>query len=125
MRIARRTLGTIGASLLLVTPLLAADEAAVAKFLAVLQSGNEKARVAAIDALGQLGADAASATKPLAALLSDKSETVRAHAAHALMQIGPAANEAAGALAKAISDPDYHVRRMSVAALKHITIRKS
>ena len=120
VRLAKRVVGMVGASLFLVTPLLAADEAAVAKFVAALKSGDEKARVAAVDALGQLGADAASATKLLAEQLGDKSPVVRAHAAHALMQIGPPASEAAAALAKAIGDPDYHVRRMSVAALERI-----
>ncbi len=120
VRILKRVVGAAAISLVLVSPALAADKAALAKDLAALKSGDEKSRVAAIDSLGQLGPEAASATEALAAQLTDESPTVRAHAAHALMQIGPAAVGAAPALAKAISDPDFHVRRISIAALETI-----
>ena len=111
-------------ALLLATPLVSvaqdAQDSSVAKLIEQLKSSDLEQREAAIDALGQLGPAAASATLELAAELEDKSEIIRAHAAHALMQIGPEAAAAAPALAKAMSDPDYHVRRMSVAALEKI-----
>ena len=79
---------------MLTASLSAADES-VSKLTADLKSGDEKARVAAIDALGNLGAGHKDATPAVAGLLSDKSATVRAHAAHALMQIGVDAASAA------------------------------
>jgi HEAT repeat protein len=120
VRVVTRVLWVLCASLVLTASLSAADES-VAKLTADLKSGDEKARVAAIDALGNLGAGAKDATPTLAELLTpDNSPIVRAHAAHALMQIGVDAASAAPALAKAISDPDFHVQRMAIAALERI-----
>lgn len=98
----------------------AAADDAIARQIEALQKGDEKARIGAIDALGQIGPKAKGATSELAALLSDKAPAVRAHAAYALGQIGPEARDAAPALAKAISDSDDHVQRMAIKALEQI-----
>ena len=100
-------------------PRAVADDA-VAKWTQALKSGDEKTRLDAIDALGQMGPAAKGATGALAALLSDKSAEVRANAAFALQNIGPDAMAAAPALAKAILDPDLHVQHMAIAALEKI-----
>jgi len=86
----------------------------------VLKSGDEKARIAAIDAIGQKGPAAKPAVPALVRQLSDSAPIVRGHAAHALEMIGPAAQEAVDALAKLVTDPDMHVRRVAAHALQEI-----
>ncbi len=79
----RLVTGTLAVAAL--TALARADDAQVAKLISSLTAGDEKARVAAIDSLGQLGSGAKAAAPELAKQLADKSPTVRAHAAYALM----------------------------------------
>jgi HEAT repeat protein len=64
------------------------DRSAVPLLRAVLGDCSEKIRVAAADALGVLGKDAAAAVPELLAALKDDSFTVRAHALEALGSIG-------------------------------------
>jgi len=97
-----------------------AAEPTVADLIAALTSGQEAARVKAIDQLGHQGAKAAEAVPALTKLLKDKSALVRAHAADALGKIGPAAKPAAPALAAAVADPDPGVRRQALEALAQI-----
>ncbi len=92
----------------------------VPKLTKALESGDEKSRIAAIDALGQLGPEAKGAVAGLTKLLGDRSPRVRAHAAHALQHLGPAAVGAAPALVKATGDSDPNVRREAVMALYYI-----
>ena len=97
-----------------------AAEPSVADLIAELKSGDETARLAAIDGLGQKGEQAADAVPALAALLKDPSPAVRAHAVKSLGKIGAKAKPAVPELALLISDKDETVRRMVVGALRKI-----
>jgi HEAT repeat protein len=109
-----------GLCALLLAAAARAAEPTVADSIAALTSGQEAARIKAIDQLGQKGAKAAEAVPALAKLLKDKSALVRAHAADALGKIGAAAKPAAPALAAAVADPDPAVRRQALEALAQI-----
>ncbi|MGD9720337.1 MAG: HEAT repeat domain-containing protein [Pirellulales bacterium] len=106
--------------LLLISPAGAQDAASVAR--KAMTAGDEKARLAAIDQLADMGPAAKGAVKDLVSLLGDKSTLVRAHAAYALGMIGPGAIDAGPALAKAVSDPDIHVKREAIQALETIRV---
>jgi HEAT repeat protein len=97
-----------------------AAEPSVADLIAGLKSGDESARLTAIDDLGQKGEQAADAVPALMALLKDRSPLVRAHAAKSLGEIGAKARPAVPELALLISDPDETVRRKVVGALRKI-----
>lgn len=102
--------------LIAVTPAQAV-ESSLADLIKNAGSGDEAARVKALDTLGTHGASAASAVPELTRLLADKSPKVRAHAAHALGKIGSAAKPAAAALAALAKDEDAVVRRQAVKAI--------
>ncbi len=97
---------------------LAADS--IEQLAKAAASGDENARVAAIDALADEGPAAKAAVADLAALLADPSARIRAHAAYALGMVGSEAKAAAPALVKATADADHHVRRESIQALENI-----
>jgi HEAT repeat protein len=97
-----------------------AAEPSVADLAAGLKSGDESARLSAIDGLGQMGDKAAEAVPALTALLKDASPAVRAHAAKALGEIGTKAKPAVPELAKLISDPDETVRQKAIGAIRNI-----
>jgi len=97
-----------------------AAEPSTADLIAGLKSGDESARLAAIDSLGQKGEQAADAVPALTALLKDRSPVVRAHAAKSLGEIGAKARPAVHELALLISDTDETVRRTVVGALRKI-----
>lgn len=88
--------------------------------LKALKSGDEAARLAAIDALAERGAKVKGAVRALAGQLRDDSPAIRAHAAHALGQIGSRAKRAAGPLAKLVFDKDPVVRREAINAYRLI-----
>ncbi len=122
-RLARFALWLPGVALAMVlsVPALWATPAdSAAKLKEQLKSPDEKVRIAAIDALAQLGPAAKEAVAELTAQLDDKSPRVRARAARALRALGPAAQSSAARLAELTTDPDARVRRMAVAALHTI-----
>jgi HEAT repeat protein len=99
---------------------LGAEAASLQELIKASQSGEESARVQALDQLGLEGSKASEAVPELTALLKDTSPAVRAHAVRALGEIGAAARSAVPAIARLIADPDESVRRNTVAALRRI-----
>lgn len=95
-------------------------DSSVSQAITALGSSDQPARLRAIDQLGDLGAKADAAVRPLTGLLQDASPMVRAHAARSLGKIGAAAKSAAPALVALTNDPDEKVRRQAVKALRHI-----
>lgn len=87
-------------------------------YISKLQSAPESERANLVRAIGDFGADGASATDVLAQELSNPDESVRAAAAWSLSQIGPQGSAAIPALAKSLSDPDFLVRDLSGIALE-------
>ncbi len=83
---------------------------------AVLQEGDNDARLAAVEELGTIGTD--KATKALISALQDADGSVRARAVALLGQ--RKAEEAVDALAVALSDEDYAVQSNAAAALAAI-----
>jgi HEAT repeat protein len=112
-------LGAMAVVAMAIAPLWAMDED-VSGLVKALGTGDESARLKAIDALGDLGPKAAESVKALAERLSDSSSKMRAHAARALGKIGKPASEAAAALFRLVGDPDAMVRRESLRALREI-----
>jgi HEAT repeat protein len=105
----------------LLTPAIAlAAEPSVLELIRAAKSGNEPARIKAIDELGARGAKAGAAVEPLTKLLSDGSGKVRAHAVRSLGQIGPAAKPAATAISTLLKDADATVRQQAATALGSI-----
>src|SRR5262245_37926018 len=76
---------------------LPAAEPSVADLIRSSKSGDETARIKALDQLAAQGQKAAEAVAPLTQLLLDPSAAVRAHAANALGAIGAPAKPAAEA----------------------------
>jgi HEAT repeat protein len=102
----------------LLTPATALPaEPPVSELIRTAKSGNEPARIKAIDELGARGDKASAAVEPLTKLLHDNSGKVRAHAVRSLGQIGPAAKPAATAISNLLKDSDATVRRQAVTAL--------
>jgi HEAT repeat protein len=99
---------------------LSTSGAGDAGLLKALDSDDESARLAAIDALGQQGGKIEGAIPALVKQLGDSSATIRAHAARALGEIGPAAKSAAEPLAKLIFEKEAVVRREAVKAYRSI-----
>ncbi|MBN2474576.1 MAG: HEAT repeat domain-containing protein [Pirellulales bacterium] len=91
-----------------------------ADLLKAVATGDEKARLEAIDTLGRTGENLDGAVPALIGQLGDPSATIRAHAAHALGQIGPTAKPAAETLAGLAGDEDVRVRREAVRAYRSI-----
>ncbi len=99
---------------------LRAAEVSIAELIGGLKSGDEPARLKAIDELGARGPQAAAAVAPLSELLKDRSANVRAHAAWCLGAIGDAAKPEVPALVEMLKDPDAAVRRQAVQAVQAI-----
>lgn len=97
-----------------------AAEPTVADLITALKSGDQPAKLSAIDSIGQQGEKAAAAVPALTELLKDHSPEVRAHAVKALGEIGQEAKPAVPALAALIADKDENVRRMVIGALRRI-----
>ena len=77
-------------------------------------------RLPAVEALGEIGADAKAAVKPLAnVMVSDSDAAVRLGAIKALDKIDPGAKDFLKALEKSKFDPDAAVRKASEEALKN------
>jgi HEAT repeat protein len=90
------------------------------RLVETLQDSDQNVRRSAIDALGNIGPNAAGAAPALAAALKDPDKHVRQRAAGALVTIGPNAAEAVPALAAALKDHDNDVRRLAALALGKI-----
>lgn len=84
------------------------------------RTGDEAARLRAIDTLGEEGETTPETISALTSLLKDRSAAVRAHAAHALSHFGTAARPAVEALATLIVDPDQNVQREAIRAWSRI-----
>jgi HEAT repeat protein len=96
--------------------LAAAGNQDLAELFAAAGSGDEPARLRAIDTLGERSDVAPQVIPVLGKQLKDSSAMVRAHAAHALGRLGPAARPAVEALAPLLADPEAKVRRSAVRA---------
>lgn len=118
LRSLSRVVSVVACGLLWLAPALApAADPSVSELLQAAKSGEEEARVKALNQLAAHGEKAAEAVTPLTQLLNDSSATVRAHAAHALGAIGAASKPAAPALTALLADKDEAVRRQAVKAL--------
>jgi HEAT repeat protein len=96
--------------------LAAAGNQNLSELFTAASSGDEPARLRAIDTLGERNDVASQVIPILSKQLKDRSAMVRAHAAHALGQLGPAARPAVAALAPLLADPEVKVRRAAVRA---------
>ncbi len=113
----------ISGALLILTALgaiVVAADSGGADLLKAAKSGDESARIEAIDLLGFEGSDVEGSVPLLIELLGDKSPAVRAHAAHALGQIGPDARAAMRPLVRAAVTRDMMVRREVIKAIRKI-----
>ena len=79
-------------------------------------TGDEPARLRAIDTLGERREAASKVVPVLSKQLTRRFGDGPAHAAHALGRLGPAARPAVGALAPLLADPETQVRRAAVRA---------
>lgn len=107
----------LAASVCLLPAAARAAEPSVADLVAAAKSGEEPARLKAIDALGAQGEKAAEAVAPLTELLKDGSAKVRAHAVWALGAIGGPAKDSVPQLIELAKDPDQAVRTQVVKAV--------
>jgi D-arabinan exo alpha-(1,3)/(1,5)-arabinofuranosidase (non-reducing end) len=87
-------------------------------YVSKLKNTPERDRPELVRAIGDFGAEGASATDVLVNALSDPDENVRVAAAWSLTQIGPSAATAVPTLAKALSDSNFLVRDLSAQALE-------
>jgi HEAT repeat protein len=85
-----------------------------------LKSPQLQVRYRAIDAIGELGADAREAVEPLIEALKDENVGMRNRAAFALGKIGPSAKDALDALGALLSDDDPAVCGNALVALSRI-----
>jgi HEAT repeat protein len=113
----RALLFAVGGWLILAGSIAWAAETAVKEMIGAAQSGDETARLAAIDKLGTQGENAAEAVAPLMKLLGDKAPAIRAHAAKSLGELGDPAKPAASALVELLKDADPAVRREALKAI--------
>ena len=97
-----------------------ADNPTTSDLIKAVQSGDQSARLRAIDTLGEQGETTPEAVAALVAQLKDKSPTIRARAAHALSHFGPPARSAVDALAPLVVDPDVQVQREAIRAWMRI-----
>ncbi len=81
-----------------------------------------KIRLAAIAALGEMGADAETAVPALAKLLRDRHRELRLKAVDALSSLGPSAKAAVPELTAALKDPDEGLRLGAANTLSKIGI---
>jgi hypothetical protein len=89
-------------------------------YMARTNAASEDEKVSALYAVGQFGADAASAIPKLGAALADPSARVRAAAAASLAKVDAANASAVPALIKALSDSNPRVRSLAAVALRPI-----
>jgi HEAT repeat protein len=89
-------------------------------WLDALKNGDEKTRLRAVDALGNVGSAHADAIPALTDALHDSTASVRSRTALALLKSGSNARSAVPALKIASDDPDPKVREHVQAALKRI-----
>jgi HEAT repeat protein len=97
-----------------------ADSQSTKDLIQGAKTGDEVARLRAIDTLGEQGETTPEAVAALSILLKDRSAIIRAHAAHALSHFGAAARPAVEALAPLIVDPDLNVQREAIRAWTRI-----
>jgi len=95
-------------------------KAALPALVAALQDSDSSVRAWSAQAIGDIGADAATAVPDLISLLSNGDEGSRNSACIALRFIGPAAKQALPDLKKALSDPSKDVRRFAALAIENI-----
>ncbi len=89
-------------------------------YLARLKGTPAAERAAMIRALGNFGADGASAVPDLTAALADSDAEIRQSAAWSLSQVGPKSAAAVPKLAELLSDPNPRVRSLAAVALEAI-----
>ncbi|MEM9489002.1 MAG: HEAT repeat domain-containing protein, partial [Myxococcota bacterium] len=89
----------------------------VDSLIAALQDGRSVVRCNAATGIGVLGADGASAARPLSTLLRDPLTKVRLSAAGALGKLGEGAVEVADALVGALADSDGPVSEAAAGSL--------
>ncbi len=106
--------------LLLVTARLAADEAPLPKLIQDLGSADQSVRDQALEALSELGPQAASAVPALIEALGHTDREHSWRAARALGAIGPQAEAAVPQLTKALKDEHPKVRAYAAYALGRI-----
>jgi len=94
----------------------------VADLVALLGDGEWLVRVAAANAIGQLGPEAAPQAAALAAALTDDSIDVRCGAAEALGNIGPEAASQAAKLTPLLADTFEMVRKAAKEALEKMQV---
>ena len=92
----------------------------MAEMIKSLDSGDLKQMELALEAIADMGSDAAEAVPALQKLLPHENALIQAHAAHALGRIGKPALPAIEALAKMITDEDDEVRIAALDALAAI-----
>jgi HEAT repeat protein len=107
----------LGGVLFLVAATVQAAEPSVADLIKASKSGDEPARIKAIEQLGAKRQAAAEAVEPLTQILGDKSAMIRAHAAHALGRIGEPAKSAVAPLSELVKDGNATVRQQTVKAI--------
>jgi hypothetical protein len=89
--------------------------------MALLKEDSDAVKLAALDALGMMGASAAPAAEAMARALQDREPTVRCAAALALARVGPEARAAAPALVKALAaSNDVQFLSLGIQALGRI-----
>lgn len=108
-------------SVMLLASSASAQQVDLKDLIAKVESGNENDRIAAIDALAEMGRDARAAVPALskAVTLAGDAES-RWRAARALAAIGPAAAAAVPSLIQALGDQDPMVRAYAAHALGKI-----
>jgi HEAT repeat protein len=106
---------SLGVSLFMATLGGIVQAADVAQLAATLTAGSPSERIAAADALADMGGAAKTAAPQLVAALIDNDPALRWRAARALGVIGD--KQAADALRKAAADPETMVRAQAIFAL--------
>lgn len=111
-------------SLIFVKAAPSLGEKAVPKLRDLLKDKKGRIRKAAADALGNIGADAASALPDLAVAVMDKEATVRASVCVAIGKMGPRSKKVFSQLAMALADADETVQQVALEALDKLELGK-
>ena len=83
----------------------------------IVERGNDEARIRAIEALGQIGYDAADAVSALCSCVRDENELIRYHAVVSLGKVAPNPKRVLAPLTEALDDQDPDVKSAAVLAL--------
>ena len=105
--------------------LVACNSKSVSALIKALEGKDEKIRIVAIVALGEIGENAKPAVPGLINALQDKDSMVRYSAAYTLGKIGKKAKPAVSELVAALQDKDSTVRSSAADALVRIGYKKA